>query len=168
MVSTISSGSCACGSKRNIRSAVLGIDAAVDADREPVRDIELAEEHREALAFRRLRVEAEQAAALGTQPPVSATTNRVRVSACPPSSGHQSQFGLSVSYGSSRPNTHKSQSFMIAKVLRALKPAAIAVLSTVLVAAAALSAGYLTAAAAQEREGFFNQFFGGNERGQPP
>ena len=42
-----------------------GIDAAVDAGREPVRDIELAEEHREALAFRRLRVEAEQAAALG-------------------------------------------------------------------------------------------------------
>ena len=56
---------------------------------------------------------------------------------------------------------------MIAKVLRALKPAAIAVLSTVLVAAAVLSAGFLTAAAAQEREGFFNQFFGGNERGQP-
>ena len=41
----------------------------------------------------------------------------------------------------------------------ARKPAAIAVLSAML----------LTAAAAQEREGpgFFNQFFGGNERGQP-
>jgi tol-pal system protein YbgF len=41
-----------------------------------------------------------------------------------------------------------------------LTPAAIALLSTV----------FLTAAVAQEREGFFNQFFGGNERSQaaPP
>jgi tol-pal system protein YbgF len=58
---------------------------------------------------------------------------------------------------------------MTAKALRALKPAAITVLSTAFVAAA-MSTVFLAAAAAQEREGFFNQFFGGNERGQaaPP
>ena len=77
IVSTVAAGCAASGSKRKILSAAPDVDAAVRADAEPVRQVELAQQHRDALALRRVADRAAAARpASGSQPPMSATTKK--------------------------------------------------------------------------------------------